>query len=369
MRIAQVIDTLGWGGAQKMTVSLSSSLRDRNLDVTVISLGAEDAPFAVQLRQLGVPFICLPSRHIFDPFRFGRLVGVLRQGDFDLIQTYLTYANILGGMAGTLAGVPVVASLRNEYSDRRHYNPLRFRIETWVLRHLVRRVVTNAYAIADAHRVRVGRTLIDVIPNTVPLPGLLSDAERTSVRAELTNGCTGPIVISVGRMAAAKGYPDLLSAFAAIAPRFSDASLVIVGGGKLMPQLREQVHKLGMDDRIFLLGARDDIPRLLMASDVYVSASHWEGMSVALLEAMAAGLPVVATTVGDAQRMVIDGTGLLVKPHQPGELANALAELLANPRRCKLLGAAGRAHVAARYDRDAWVQAFIDLYKEVASLS
>jgi len=369
MRIAQVIDTLGWGGAQKMMVSLSSSLHERNFDVTVISLGAEDAPFAVQLRQLGVPFICIPSKHLIDPLRFRRLVGVLRHGSFDLIQSYLTYANILGGMAGALAGVPVIASLRNTDGNRGDYNTLRFELETWVLRHLVRRVVANGYAIADVHRVRVGRTSIDVIPNTVPLPGLLSDAERVSVRAELTNGCTGPIVISVGRMAAAKGYPDLLSAFAAIAPRFSDASLVIVGGGKLMPQLREQVRSLGMEGRIFLKGTRNDVPRLLMASDVYVSASHWEGMSVALLEAMAAGLPVVATTVGDAPRMVIDGTGLLVKPHQPDELANAMAELLANPLRCKLLGAAGRAHVAARYDRDAWVQAFIDLYKEVTSLS
>ena len=368
MRIAQVIDTLGWGGAQNMMVSLSSSLHERNFDVTVISLGTEDAPFAVQLRQLGVPFICIPSRHLFDPLRFIRLVKVLHQGNFDLIQSYLTYANILCGIAGVLVGTPVIASLRNSGIDSRHYNPLRFRLEAWVLSHLVRGVIANGYANADFHRARVGKTSIDVIPNTVPVPGLLSEAERVSVRSELTKGATGPIVISVGRISPPKGYPDLITAFATIAQRFSDASLVIVGGGEMRSQLSEQIHMLGMDDRILLLGARDDVPRLLMASDVYVSASHWEGMSVALLEAMAAGLPVVATTVGDASRMVIDGTGLLVKPHQPDELASALAELLANPLRCKSLGAAGRAHVAAHYDRDAWVQAFIDFYKEVSSL-
>lgn len=369
MRIAQVIDSLGWGGAQKMMVSLSHALQDYNFDVTVISLGKEDAPFAVQLRQLGIPFICLPSKHLFDPIRFYKLVRVLRRGNFDLTQTYLSYANILGGLASKIAGVPVIASLRNSGIDSRHFNPLRFRIETRILRHYVQGVVANGYSIADFHRDRVGDTPIHVIPNSVPLPVLLSEIERSSVRAELTKGSLGPIVISVGRMSLAKGFPDLIEAFASIAKQFSDAFLVIVGKGEMRLQLTEQIHNLGLEDRILLLGARNDVPRLLMASDVYVSASHWEGMSVALLEAMASGLPIVATTVGDATRMVIEGTGLLVQPCHPDDLADAITSLLTDPDRGKSFGAAGRAHVAGQYDQESWTKSFIKLYKEVGRLS
>jgi glycosyltransferase involved in cell wall biosynthesis len=369
MRIAQVIDTLGWGGAQKMMVSLSSSLRDRNYDVTVISLGTEDAPFAAQLRDLDIPFICLPGNHLYDPVRFWRLVRILRQGEFNLVQTYLTYANILGGLASYFARVPVVASLRNAGVDSRHYKPLRFALEGWVLRHLAKSVLVNGYSIAEAHRERVENITFHVIPNTVQVPRLLSKEERASVRAEITNGDLGPIVISVGRLSAPKGYPDLIEAFTSIAARFPEATLVIAGTGEMKAQLNEMIQTLGMENRIRLLGARNDIPRLLMASDVYVNSSYFEGLSVALLEAMAAGLPVVATTVGDASRLVIEETGLLIQPGQPDELADALTTLLGNPKRSQLMGAAGRTHVSSQYGREEWISSFIDFYSEVVRLS
>jgi glycosyltransferase involved in cell wall biosynthesis len=366
MRIVQMIDSLEWGGAQRMMVSLCLDLKDRGLDVTVISLAdGEESPFYDELRQGGIEVAYLPAGGLFDPARFRRLVRVLREGRFDLLQTYLTYANILGGLAGRIAGLPVVGSIRTAARDMRHYHPARFHLESWVLRLFARRVVVNGYAIANVHQDRLGSRPVVVIPNAVAIPAPLQADERAEVRAMLTRRRSGPLVVSVGRLSTPKGYPDLIAAFGQVAAHIPMATLAIIGDGEMMPALSAQVTELGLQESVHLVGARTDVPRLLMAADLFVSSSHWEGMSVALLEAMAAGLPVVATAVGDAERMVDESTGLVVLPGQPQALAGAMRQLLADPARMRRMGQAGRARAATQYDRNSWAQSFINLYKNV----
>jgi glycosyltransferase involved in cell wall biosynthesis len=114
-----------------------------------------------------------------------------------------------------------------------------------------------------------------------------------------------------------------------------------------------------------LLGLRRDVPLLLDAADVYVSSAHWEGMPVATLEAMASGLPIVATRVGDVERLVEPDMGTLVEPGDPKAIAEALLPYFADPALCQRQGDAGRAHVRAHFGHDAWAARLLSLYREL----
>jgi glycosyltransferase involved in cell wall biosynthesis len=370
MRVAQMIDNLEWGGAQKMLVQLSGKLSERGIQVTLVSLYPPDgSPFRQQILDAGLRVETFAGAGLFDLARLSRLEGWLRAEKFDLLQTYLTYANILGALAGRLAGIPVVASLRSAGLDPQHYHPLRYNLESWLLRHAAERVLVNGYSIAEAHRPRLGGTPIDVIPNAISLPGRLTAQERAQVRQEWmgTDSLHRPVLISVGRLVAPKGYSDLIQAFETVTHSFPQACLWIVGGGDLLPDLQAQVHSLGLEEHVRLTGPRQDVPRLLAAADVYVNASHWEGMSVAILEALAAGLPVIATRVGDAGRIITPLTGRLVPPQRPDLLAEAMLELLRQPQRWDEMGAAGRELVGREYNLEKWTDCFVDLYRGLAN--
>ncbi|MBU1660371.1 MAG: glycosyltransferase, partial [Chloroflexi bacterium] len=153
-------------------------------------------------------------------------------------------------------------------------------------------------------------------------------------------------------------------AFAALHQKIPAAYLIIVGGGTLYDQLSEQVAALKLEKHTQLLGARTDVPRLLAASDIYVNASHREGLPLAILEAMSAGLPVVATGVGGVPELV-GGRGILVPPRRPEAFTAALVSLLNDPARQRSLGMAARAHVNHHYAPSPWFEQILAVYQEV----
>lgn len=365
-RIAQMIDSLIVGGAQTLQVRLAEAARARDVKLTVISLSHKShAPLLDQLDTLGVCTITFHAGHWLDPRRIWRMTRFLRDGRFDVLQTHLAYSNVIGAMAGRLAGASVLATLHSTDSHPRPRHAVRRQLETWALRYGAQRVVAVGYSVAEAHRQRLRGKPIDVIFNAVPTMLGLSPAERAALRAELTGDPSRPLLIAVGRLTAAKGYGDLIEAFAMVHQVHPSAYLIIAGDGGLRAELAKQVAALRLTESVMLLGARDDVPRLLAASDLYVSASHWEGLPVSVLEAMAAGLPVVVTGVGDVPRVVVDGTGVVLLPRQPAALAAAMRSLLEDPIRRQALGAAAQAHVARHFGIDAWFDQILALYREV----
>ena len=364
MRVVQLIDNLYWGGAQKMLSMLAHELTNHQVEVIVVGLDEDDdAYYAQQIRDDGVEVVSIKGNSLLDFMRIRRLIRFLKQRKIDLIQTHLSYANILGVLAGRLVGIPVIITLHSTGFDRRHYHPMRYRLETMALRSIGCHVVAVGYAIADAQQDRVGRTKpILVIPNAISTLPELASSDRQRLRLSLTGSDEGAILISVGRLSPDKGYSDMLIAFKEILSSYPETSLVIAGKGVLADSLQAQALSLGIEGRVFLLGARDDIPALLRASDIYVSASHREGMSMSLLESMAAGLPTVATNVGDASKMFTDNTGVLVEPHYPELLAEAVNVLLADPARMKNMGRAAYDRVIAQYGLEAWTDSYRNLY-------
>jgi glycosyltransferase involved in cell wall biosynthesis len=175
-----------------------------------------------------------------------------------------------------------------------------------------------------------------------------------------------PLVGSVGRFRPQKGYADLLVAMKQVKENAPTARLLLVGDAELQADLEAKAMSLGLDEVVTFAGVRTDVPEILTALDVFVLASLWEGMPNAILEAMAAGLPVVATAVGGTPEVVVDGvTGLLVPPRDPTALAQAITRLLDDPDLRQRMGRAGRERVLQHFSVEQMVKRTQTLYEQL----
>ena len=206
-------------------------------------------------------------------------------------------------------------------------------------------------------RFHVAADKIVVIPNAA-VTGIAT--ERPVPRAELAREATAPIVLTVARLDAQKGIDHLLDA-AAMVPH---ASFAIAGDGADRAALEQRAASLGLDERVRFLGHRHDVPALLAASDLFVLPSLYEGLPLSVLEAMAAGVPVIATAVGGTDEVVRDGeTGTLVPPADPSALAASITGTLANRERASRLALAARSLVAREHSVSAMVGSVSRLYE------
>ena len=366
LHVAQVIDTCKVGGAQSLLITFAETVPAGAVTLTVITLNpVPDTPVAARLATAGVRVQAVPGRGLLDLRRFWRLVHALRSGSYTLVHTHLTYANILGVAAARLARLPVAGTLHNVQPS--HQAAPQRVMEGLALRHGADALLAVGAQVADAYRQRWPDLDIHVLANAIALPEPLPQTERGALRRQLVGDSVAPLLVAVGRLTAQKGYPDMLAAFARVLKTHPDASLLIAGTGEEKEGLAGQIAALNLEERVHLLGLRDDVPALLGAADLFVSASHWEGMPVALLEAMGAGLPVVATAVGDVPAVVTADSGLLVPPQQPAALADAINTLLQDPARRRRMGVAAREHVAHQYSARAWTRQLLDVYRQLAA--
>lgn len=360
MHIAIVIDNLKMGGAQKLITTFISAASAQKRKITVISLHtAFDSSILDAIQLSGVAVVMFPSRSLFNLRRFAQLIRFFRQQKIDVIHAHLEYSIILGSCVGAVLNIPVVASLHNVQQLRWHV------LEKFLLNYIVKHVIAVGPAVAEAYRSGVDRKQIEVMVNPVlPIPSI-STEERNIIRIEISGDVSRPLLISVGRLSPQKGFSDLIAAMEIVHRIYPRVCLAIVGTGSLLNDLQDQIHLSGLQENIRLLGARADVPRLLAASDIFVMSSHWEGMPVAMLEAMSAGLPVVATSVGDVPQIVSKELGMLVMSHQPEALAEALIKLLMEPDQLLQMGLAARSYVLESHDSKAWAGRLMTIYESV----
>ncbi|MCP4423927.1 MAG: glycosyltransferase, partial [Chloroflexi bacterium] len=236
MHIVQIIDTVRFGGAQKMQLILAEAVQGHPVQLSVISLeeNVQNSHFPAQLESLGVKIHYFPAQKLLDMGRIRRISRFLQQGSFDCVHTHLTYANIVGALAGRLAGVPVIASFRNSSVDSQ---PVRAFLETILMRYSAVQRMAVGHATAKAHRRRMGGRSIVAIPNAVTLIPPLAQADKDALRRELVGDTERPLLIAVGRLMAQKGYFDLIEAFDTVRHTVPSAALVIVGRGHLHDQM------------------------------------------------------------------------------------------------------------------------------------
>ncbi len=332
-----------------------------SFEPTVACLYGGDGAVAREIRALGIEVFDARMSHKADLLALLRLCRRMRRQRPAILHAYLFHANLLGRILGRLAGVPaVVCSERTMQTESEG----RYRLNRWTVG-LVDRVVAVSANVGDfcTHHIGLPADKVVVIPSGVDLPPE-PPASRRQVRAELGIPPEAPLLGVVSRLDPLKGIHFLLQALA----RIADAWLVVVGDGPQRDSLVALAAELDLIDRVHWAGQRRDVPRLLSAFDLYVQPSLHEGLPNAVLEAMAAGLPVVATAVGGTPELVVDGvTGLLVPPADPNALAWALASLLRDPDRRQCMGGAGRERVAEHFSVEQMVEKTERLYRDLGS--
>ena len=329
MHVSHVVHSLEVGGTENGVVNLVGALRDvRHSVVAVTGTG----PLAARL-PAGVPLSCVNKRPGIDVKAIGRFVAEFRALRPDVVHTR-NWASFDAVVAARLAGVRVVIHGEHgrEIGDPEGRNPRRNRI-----RKLLSPLVTGFVAVTHdlerwlVERVGIPARKVVTIHNGVD-PRRFVEGDRPAARAALDAPHGSLVVGTVGRLDPVKDQVGFLRAFARVAARYPTALAVIVGDGPWRAQLEQEIASLGLEGRARLLGNRLDVPRLLPGFDVFSLPSVAEGMSNTVLEAMAAGLPVVATRVGGTPDMVEDGvTGALVAPRDVAGLAAAFDAYLADP--------------------------------------
>lgn len=364
MKIAQIIDTLYVGGAEKMQVYFAAASKSRGHAATIIYLtDSSHSRLPDELRSQGATVVEFSGRNLIDPLRFIRLVKYLRQQKFELIHAHLSYATILGILAGWVTKIPVVVTLHNVNLD--YWGKLVIALTRIGAKH----VVMVGPSVAEAHRNALSRKKVSVIVNPVIPSPHLSDSERLELRREITSDPSRPLIFSTGRMDPQKGFNYLLLALDILRKKYPTIFLAIAGKGSLYNELLKQIQDLNLEDQVSLLGIRNDVPRLMLASDIYVSSSLWEGMPISILEAMSAGLPIIATKVGDIPFVINDGTGILIPSGNSQAIADKIAYLLDNPSMRSQLGRAGRDYVLTKHSLDAWYDSLMEVYQEALGRS
>ena len=366
-RVLQVVDSLSLAGAQRVVLDVTRLLTERKVAVTVLSLvDAGEGSLRPQVERAGARVVAIAAssgRGLLDVGRFARVVSFVRRGQFDLVQTHLCYANTIGCVAARLAGVPAVGTL---HSTRPQHDGLKERLEGVALRSSASAVVAVGRSVADAQRGRV-RDEVVVLPNGVESAPSITSDERQALRAEICGDHGGPVLLSAGRLAPEKGHKDVVAALELVRRHHPDVMLAVAGSGDEQEELAELISALGLKSSVRLLGWREDLPQLLMAVDAFVSGSYWEGLPIAVLQAMAAGLPVVATSVGEVPLLLGQDRGWLVHAGDVPAIAGAIIAMLDDLPGALLRGEAARRHVAAHYGYDQWGRSLIGLYQSLAT--
>lgn len=360
LRVCLVIGQLGLGGTEKQVVLLADGLRRNDVDVTVVVLTTK-GPREAELREIGVPVVYIgldPApgwRALVRLFAaLARLTRYFMAARPHVVHAFLYHSYVLSAPAARLAGVPVIVAGRRSLDDFK-------RGRRWVLfaeriaNRMTHLLVANAYAVADCVRTseRVPNRKVRVIYN-----GLPEEAFTEAMPARLNTG--RPVVLCVANLKPGKGHTHLLEAGRLLRKRRMPCTFVLAGGGPEQAALAHRAAELRLDVR--LLGTRQDVDRLLARADVVVLPSMTEGMSNAVMEAMAAGRPVVATAVGGTPELLGDGRGMLVRPGDAQGLADAVATVLTDPERAEEMAGAARHWSRTHLHCDTMVQQHLDLY-------
>lgn len=350
--LAYLISELDRGGAELSLLRLARGLKGTPFEPVVYSLaGCGPVGGLIEAEGIKVVSLRLPDR----PFAgIVELVAGLRAARPSILHSFLFHANLVGRLAGRLVGVPhVISSVRVCEVDR----PWRAAVDR-----LTQSCVDVEICVAEAVRTYTRRAA-GIAPEKLVVI-------RNGVEAGATAPPRSPAghrALTVAHLRAQKGVGDLVEAARRVRSAVPDATFTVVGRGDV-DAYRRCAQSMGVDGAVRFVGEVPDVASYLAEADLFVLPSWWEGLPNAVLEAMAAGLPVVATAVGGAQEPIVDGvTGRLVPPHAPEALARAVVEVMTDPARARAMGAAGRARAAAEFSVDRMVREHLDLYARCLS--
>lgn len=369
-RIVLVVDGLGAGGAEKTVADVAGALTTIGMDTTVIYL--QERPNRIGLEACS-------QRHVSTLFvRITRLWKIREWVAFilsikrlrpDVLHAHLHYATIVSIVVGALLRIRTVVTLHTlEEPGDWSKAGLRLRLMFILIKYVPCELIclTNqSKAIALKHAPKVSRR-IHVIPNGLDLGEWKIERQK-----EIARDPTSPIVmLSVAVLRKLKGIHHLIHAHAVLSKRFPNLQLWIVGDGPERHRLEQEAELAGSKENVFFTGHRSDIRELMKSADLFVLPTLFDALPTVVIEAMAVGLPIVASRTGGIPEMIKDKeTGLLVEPANEGELISACDHLIRHPHLASKLGDAARKSVERNFDLNVQVQRLLSLYELRDSVS
>lgn len=364
-RVLWLIKGLGLGGAEKLLVLAAPYLDRTRFRYEIAYFLPWKNALVADLEQAGLQVTCLNHNHPLDLRVAGRLARFLRERHIDLVHAHLPYAGVVGRIAARLAGAAAVYTEHNVQE--------RFHVVSRLANQTTARLCDRIIGVSEEVSTSLRRSPflrgvpVLTIANGVDVPQLRREAaESDGVRAEFGIDPDRPIVGVVNVFRPQKRLDLWIRAARRIADAEPQTAFLVVGDGPFRQDLVALARRVGLEERMHFPGLRRDAPRLMAAFDVFMLSSIYEGLPVAVLEAMALARPIVAMRVGGLPGVVQDGRhGYLVDPDDPEALADRVLHLLRNPPIRQAMGEAARARVQEAYSIERMVRATEDVYIEV----
>lgn len=376
-RICHIVGDSRFGGGSKIITRLAAAGLEAGYDVEVL---ANDPAFVAYLERHGVNHV--PGDYIWRPIRPHRdLMGAIRLWRFlkasryDIVHTHTSKAGFVGRLAAKLAGVPAVVHTVHGFSFHEGSDPLTLKLFSALERaaaHWCHRIVT----VSEFHRrwaldLGIGTAeSVMAIPNGISEPTGISAESRQEVRAEFGLADEASLIISMGRLVDGKGLEDIVMAMSILRERgCGSARLLLPGTGSNAESLAEIVSGANLDDVVVMPGFRADVGALLAAADIVVLPSYREGLSIALLEAMAAGKSIIISDIGSNMEATGNGEAAIVVPCGDSHaIADAIVRLQSDRVAAVGIGRRARERWESLYSEERMVESYLHLYRELLNI-
>jgi len=380
IKILHIINSLDIGGNERFILQLLEHLpKDTFLQEVCVPDRGKDATRDLEgaCRGQGTPIRVIRAAGNFDVSILPRLMRIIARGRYDIVHTHLIYSQIYGRLAAVAARTKSIVSSEQNVYDFKSRPPF-----SWIERRLsgwTDRIIACSNKVREhlVEKVGISPLKVVVVPNGVDTEVFFPIKKRSSlyarvegVREELGIEAGDTVIGTVGHMSRQKGHEVLIAAIPKILLTYPKAKFVFVGKGKLRRELREQARDLGVARVVRFAGIREDVPMVLNCFDVFVLPSLWEGFGTAIIEAMACGLPVVASRVGGVPEIIEDGVdGLLVRRGRPRPLAEAIVRVLDNPNLRRDMIYRGLRKAVGQFDVTRMAQTMAKIYLQIVSRS
>ena len=387
LHVVHLIEALGPGGAERLLYTNLKHFDESRVRSTVFTVYSREDHWLAPIRRLGVDVFslaCDSTRSL--PRAIKEFSGWLRTNPTDVVHSHLWAANVVARVAGRLAGVPVVSSIHNPdhedaaWSDGADVSITKRRIvkgiDRWTARVGNERLIAVSEYVRQSanHHLRFSLDDIDLLYNPIDVDTLMNPPrkDRSGLLRELGLPPDAIILLNVARVSPQKGLIHALRALPKIIEKYAQAHLLSVGATtdpSWHEQLKSEAAASGVADHFHIIGARRDVTDFLRACDVFVFPSLYEGLGIALIEAMAAGCACVATTAGPIPEFMENGRhGILVPPADVEAIAIGICELLANPERRQQLANNAQQTALARFQPQAAAEQLTQIYEKMAKL-
>ena len=378
-KILRIIARLNIGGPALHCIILNSELVPRNyksLLVTGVESPTEGNMYDLARRKAVKPIVIdALGREIFfkEDFRaLIRLIKLINLEKPDIVHTHTAKAGTLGRIAAKLTGVPIIIHTFHGHVFHSYFGFFRTKFFLWLER-LLAKFTDVIITVSEQQRDEIIKYKVAAPEKIIAIPLGLdlkpfigSNADPNELRVEFSVPEQTKLVGIVARLVPVKNHVCFLEAARLVLKRYDDVRFMIIGDGELRGTLEQKARDLGMEDRVIFMGFQHNLQKIYAGLDIVALSSYNEGLPVALIEAMAAGKPVISSDVGGVVDLILDGNnGLLVPSNEPESLAEATLYLLEHPERRKMMGEAGREKVYPHFDKKRLVDDIDNLYENL----